>query len=142
MRKQYLRFLVALIGVAGLGVAAKGQDLDRVVVKIPYEFVVGGNILPAGSYRVGRLAGFNEKELVLSNLDDHASTLIIAAVLESKSADKASVSFERVGNQFFLSEIKSADHVFTIPVSRAAILEAAAKSHIGASDLASASGSN
>jgi hypothetical protein len=140
MRKQYLRFLVALIGVAGLGVAAKGQDLDQVVVKIPYEFVVDGKTLPAGSYRVDRLAALNEKELVLSNLDDHASTLIVAAVLESNSGDKASVSFEHVGDQFFLSEIKSADRVFTISVSRSAILEAGAQSHIGTSDLGSAAG--
>jgi hypothetical protein len=39
MRKQGLRFLIALIGVAGLGAATKGQAIDQVVVKIPYEFV-------------------------------------------------------------------------------------------------------
>jgi hypothetical protein len=142
MRKQYLRFLIALIGVAGLGVAAKGQDVDQVLVKIPYEFVVGGKTLPAGTYKVDRLAGLNERELVLSNPDNQTSTLIIPTVMESSSANKASVSFEQVGGQLFLSKITSADHTFTIPVSGSAILEAAAKSHSGTSASGSSAGSN
>ena len=36
-RKQYLRILIALIGVAGLGIAAKSQETDKIVVNIPYE---------------------------------------------------------------------------------------------------------
>jgi hypothetical protein len=142
MRKQYLRILIALITVAGLGVVAKGQDLDQVTVKIPYEFVAGGKTLPAGSYKVERLIGVNERELVLRSLDNHTSTLVVATVLESNSIDKASVSFEHVGDQFFLSEIKSADHVFTIPVSRSAVLEASAKSHSDGSNSESAAGSH
>jgi hypothetical protein len=142
MRKQFLRFLFVLIGVAGSGIAAKAQDVDQVVVKIPYAFVVGDKTLRAGSYRVDRLIGSNDRELVLSNLDNHASTLVVAAVLESNSSDKAGVSFEHVGDQFFLSEIKSAGHVFTIPVSRSAVLEAIAKSHGGTSGSESAAGSN
>ena len=34
MRKQYLRILIALIGVAGLGVAARGQAFDQIVVNM------------------------------------------------------------------------------------------------------------
>jgi hypothetical protein len=39
MKKQYLRILMAVVGLAGLGVTAKAQDLDQVVVTIPFEFV-------------------------------------------------------------------------------------------------------
>ena len=42
-RKQYLRILIALIDVDGLGIAAKGQGTDKIVVNIPYEFVVVEN---------------------------------------------------------------------------------------------------
>jgi hypothetical protein len=84
MRKQFLRFLLVLIGVAGSGIAAKAQDVDQVVVKIRHAFVVGDRTLRVGSYIVGRLIGLNGRELVLSNLDNHASTLVVAAVLEEE----------------------------------------------------------
>ena len=34
MKKLYVRILIALIGVAGLGVAAKGQTVDHQVTNI------------------------------------------------------------------------------------------------------------
>jgi hypothetical protein len=42
-RKQYLRILIALIDVDSLGIAAKVQGTDKIVVNIPYEFVAVEN---------------------------------------------------------------------------------------------------
>jgi len=131
MRKHYLRILLALIGVAGLGMAAKAQEVDHIVVKIPYAFVASGKTLPAGTYTVTRVSDSNTRALVLSNFAERVGVLVIASQLENSFADKSSVSFEQVGGQIFLSQIQTADHLFTIPVSRAEILEAAAKSHSG-----------
>jgi hypothetical protein len=142
MRKQYLRILIALIGAAGLAMATKGQAVDKIVVNIPYEFVVAGKTLPAGTYRVNRVPNSIERVLVLSSFENRASALVLATDVESIFADKAQVSFEQVGSQYFLSKIETADHVFTIPVSRSAIMEAAAKSHRGTSASESAAGSN
>jgi hypothetical protein len=141
MRKQSLRILIALIGVVGSGVAARAQDLDKVVAKIPHEFVVDGKTFPAGSYRVDRVSSLDDGVLVLRNLDNHASVLVLPASVESNSADHVRISFEHVGEEFFLSRIETAGHVFTIPVSRSAIIEASAKSH-STSDSGSAAGSN
>ncbi len=142
MRKQCLRILIALIGVAGLGMAARGQVSDQIEVNIPYEFVVAGKTLPAGTYRVNRLSDTNEETLVLSSLDNRARVMVLSTAVESTQADKPEVSFEQVGGQHFLSKIETADHVFTIPVSRSEILEAAARSHSGASSSGRSDGSN
>jgi hypothetical protein len=142
MRKQFLRILIALIGVAGLGMAARGQVSDQIEVNIPYEFVVAGKTLPAGTYRVNRLGDTNEETLVLSSLDSRARVMVLSTTVESTQADKPEVSFEQVGGQHFLSKIETADHVFTIPVSRSEILEAAARSHSGASSSGRSDGSN
>ncbi len=141
MRKQCLRILIALIGIAGLGVATKGQAVDQVVVKIPYEFVVAGKTLPAGTYRVDRLRNSVARALVLSSFENRASAIIIPTEVESSKADKALVAFEQVGQQLFLSKVETPNNVFAIPVSRSAIMEAAAKSHNGASSSESAAGS-
>ena len=142
MRKQCLRILIALIGVAGLGMAARGQVSDQIQVNIPYEFVVAGKTLPAGTYRVNRLGGTDEETLVLSSLDSRARVMVLSTTVESTQADRPEVSFEQVGGQHFLSKIETVDHVFTIPVSRSEILEAAARSHSGTSASGRAAGSN
>ncbi len=133
MRKYYLRFLIALIGVAGLGVAAKGQAVDQIVVNIPYEFVVAGKTLPPGTYRVNRLSDIHPEVLILSSFESRAGLMVRSTAVKSTRADKPEVSFEQIDGQHFLSKIETADHVFTIPVSRSEILEAAAKSARGTS---------
>jgi hypothetical protein len=143
MRKHYLRILIALIGVAALGMAAKGQAVDQIVVKIPYEFVVAGKTLPAGTYRVNRLSETHQGPLILTSVENGASAMfLLTTQVESSSADNINVSFEQVGGQHFLSKIETADHVFTIPVSRSEILEATARSHSGTSASGSSAGSN
>jgi hypothetical protein len=49
MKKQYLTVLFTLICVLGLGLGARAQEEDTVVAKVPFDFVVGGQVLPAGS---------------------------------------------------------------------------------------------
>jgi hypothetical protein len=124
LRKQYLRILIALIGVAGLGMAAKGQVVDQIVVNMPYEFVVAGKTLPAGTYRVNRISVTNQKALIISSFENRASAIILSTQVESSHADKAEVSFEQVGGQYFLSKVETADHLFTILISHSEILEA------------------
>ena len=142
MRKLYMRILIALIGVAGLGVAAKGQAVDQIVVNVPYEFVVVGKTLPAGSYKVNRVSNSNVGVLVLTNIENRASAIVLATEVKSNDTDKASVSFEQVGEEHFINQIETAEHSFTISVSRSDILEAAARSHSGTSASESPSGSN
>jgi hypothetical protein len=128
MRKQYLRIVVALIGVAGLGITVKAQAVDQVEVNIPYEFTVAGKTLPAGTYTVKRLKDNDPNVLILSSFENRASVIVPSTLVEISSADQAQVSLEQVGGEYFLSKIQTADHLFTIPVSRSAILEAEAKS--------------
>jgi hypothetical protein len=140
MKKQCMRILIALIGVAGLGMAARGQVPDQILVNIPYDFVVAGKTLPAGTYRVNRLSDADHETLILSSFESRARVMVLSTSVESTQADKPEVSFEQVGGQHFLSKIETADHVFTIPVSRSEILEAAARSHSGTSASGSSAG--
>jgi len=140
MRKQCLRILIALIVVAGLGVAARAQAPDQILVNIPYEFVVAGKTLPAGTYRVNPASNTDRETLLLSNFESRATVMVLSSSIESTQASKPEVSFEQVGGQHFLSKIETADHVFTIPVPRSEILEAAGRSHSGTSTTGTSAG--
>ena len=133
MRKQCLRILIALIGVAGLGMATRGQLPDQIEVNINHDFVVAGKTLPAGTYRVNPVSNNDREALVLSSFESRATVMVLSSSIESTQASKPEVSFEQAGGQHFLSKIETADHVFTIPVSRSEILEAEARSHGGTS---------
>jgi hypothetical protein len=142
MKKLCLRIAVALVSFAGLGITVKAQVVDQIVVTIPFQFVVAGKTLPAGTYRVNRVSDDRWAGLIFSSFENHASTLVrpieveSTREVESTSDGKAHVNFETAGNEHFLSKIQTADNVFTIPVSRAAIL-LAEKSHTDTSSRSS-----
>src|SRR5713226_1710945 len=109
MMKNLLRIAVALVGFAGLGITAKAQVPDQIVVTIPFAFVVGGKTLPAGTYRVNRVADDKWEGLIFSSFENRAGVIVHPIEVESAPADKAKVSFETAGDQHFLSKIQTAD---------------------------------
>ena len=133
MRKHCFRILIAFFSVAGSGMAARAQVRDQIVVTIPFEFVVGGKTLPAGTYNVNRVTDSDPRILILHSFENHTSVLVVPSQAENGSTDKVHVSFKRVGGQYFLSKIATADNVFTIPVSRSAAMELAARKSTSAS---------
>ena len=131
MKKLSLRMAVALVGLVGLGITTKAQAVDQIVVTIPFEFVVAGKTLPAGTYRVNRLPGVGDRwaGLVFSSVKNRTGVIVHPIEVQEAPANKAQVSFETAGGEHFLSKIQTAENVFTIPVSRAAILLASGKPH-------------
>ena len=72
MKKLCLRIAVALVSFAGLGITAKAQAADQIVVTIPFEFVVAGKTLPAGTYRVNRVSDDRWAGLILSSFENRS----------------------------------------------------------------------
>lgn len=133
MRKQYAKILLTLICLLGIGVAAEAGGRAEIVMTLPYGFVVSGKTLPAGTYTVTRISDNPSGGVVLSSYENRTAVVVLPSEVESASANKPSVSLERVGDVYFLSKIKTPDYVYTIPVSRSAVMEAAARLHEGTS---------
>ena len=135
MNKFYLRIAVALVGIAALGVTTKAQAVDQLVVTVPFQFVVDGTTLPAGAYRVHRLSDINPSGgLVLSSYENGAIAVVLPIDLESARVNKPELTFETAGDQYVLSQVQTADHVFNIPISKSndtALLANNAKSSYG-----------
>jgi hypothetical protein len=133
MKKQSWRILMALLGLAVLGATPKAaQVVDQIDMTVPFEFVISDKTLPAGTYRVNRVWNDNLEALVITNTENNASATVLPTEVESSAAKKPQVSFETAGGEHFLSKIETANHIFTIPVSRATLLLASGKSHSGA----------
>lgn len=132
MKRNYFRMFVVSLFVASFGIAAKAAEPDQLIVNIPYDFVVSGKTLPAGAYRVSRLSEGNLYELAIRSVETGSTVYTLSSEIESVSSNKTKVTLQGSGEQHFLSKIQTADHIFTIPVSKSALEEAAAQSGRGA----------
>lgn len=132
MRKHLIRIAAAFLALAALGITAKAQVADQAIVKVPYQFVVAGTTLPAGTYRLTRSTGFNDRQLLLSSIGERTAVFVLPIEVDNVRGDnKAHFTFEQAGGEHFLTKIETADHVFVLPVSREAILQAQMKSRQG-----------
>jgi hypothetical protein len=125
--KNYTRIIVAVTLLFGLSVAAKAESETGIVVTLPFQFVVKGKILPAGTYTAKQLSN-DRFVLRLSNRANGTSVFVLPNEVENASAFMPRVSFQRVREHYFLSAIQTADDVYNFPISRSALMEAAAKS--------------
>jgi hypothetical protein len=125
MRSKFASILLTLTCLLGLGAVTRATTRDEIVVTLPFEFVVSGKTLPAGTYTLSRVSDDKLGGLVLSN--NHASVFVYAITVASASSDQPQVSFESVGERRFLSSIRTSHDVYNIPVPRSAIMEATAR---------------
>jgi hypothetical protein len=119
MKKLYLNVVLTLTCLLGLGLGARAQDASRVVVTVPFEFVAGGETLPAGTYTVSRVSPEAKPGLVIRSYDK--SAFLLAMAFDGVSADQAKLGFEHVGDKYFLSKIETPAGIYTIGTPRAMI---------------------
>jgi hypothetical protein len=131
IRKNYFRIVFALIGVAASGMVARGSIVDQLQINVPFEFVVSGKTLPAGNYTVNRSSQLIGGPLVLSSIENRASAFALPVQHENIESNTASLNFEEVGGHYILSQIKTADYLYTFPVPHSADMGSTMHSHKG-----------
>ena len=119
MKTIYTRFLSAFFGLAALGAASQAQEADQLRVKLPHDFVVASKTLPAGTYKILRLSD-NNKAMTITSCENGDSVLLFSTEVTPASEDNPTVTLEHTGNQYFLREIETTEHIFRISVPKGA----------------------
>ena len=119
MRTIYIPFVSAFLGLAALGTATRAQQADQLRVKLPYDFVAAGKTLPAGTYKVLRLSDHN-KAIAMTSCQNGDSVLLLSTEVTPAREDNPTLTLEHTGNQYFLSQIETTQHVFKISVPKGA----------------------
>jgi hypothetical protein len=123
MKNSDLTAVLMLTCLLGIGVSARAQDADAVVVSVPFEFVAGGATLPAGEYRVSRVNPGMNKELAISGYNKGNAFLLPLAFDKVAAANvQPAVGFEHLGGKYFLTGIKTLNGVYTMPASREMVM--------------------
>jgi len=142
MKTIYVRFLSAFFGLAAMAAAIRAQEVDQIIVNIPYAFVAAGKTLPAGSYKVRRISDNNLTELAITSFENRTGVLLLSSEVSPTREDKPTLTFQHVGDQYILSKIETAGHIFTIPVSTKSATQVVAMKTQTTPSASSSSGSN
>lgn len=138
MKQGFASALLIITGLFGLAAGAEAETHREVIVNVPYEFVAGGRTLPAGTYTITRLSDDRRGTLSIASYEQRSGVLVLPNQFEDRTANDTKISLEEVGGKYFLRSIETPDGVYTLPLSRSALLMAKS-AH---TDGASASGSH
>lgn len=117
MQKLGVVVLMTILG-AMAAVAPAYADSDQIAVKIPFDFVVGNNVMKAGEYRIGILPS-GVLELRSYGQKAQFALPVEGSPVASHRTDSY-VVFNRYGNMAFLSKVSlSADGNYDLPRSKA-----------------------
>jgi hypothetical protein len=118
MNRTYVRRLVVSFGAALLAAAAAtAAEPDRLVVSVPFDFVVDGKTMPAGKYDVKRVDDSNLRILSISSLENHATVVTISNSVDNPAKLHPGFTLQETGDQRILTKIQTGEHVFHIAVS-------------------------
>ena len=121
MKKSYFAVVLILMCLLGVGVSARAQDTDAVVVSVPFEFVAGSATLPAGEYRIDRVNPGVNRELAIRGYNK-GNAFLLPLEFADGSANEPTLSFEHVGGKYFLSRIKTLGGVYTLATSKEMVM--------------------
>ena len=105
MKKQISRALLGLAAALALGVAANAQAvMNKVVIRVPFDFVAGGRQMPAGGYTVRRVRTDAETALIIQNVDGRTSAVVLTNTGDARPSAAALV-FRQHGDRYFLAGV-------------------------------------
>ncbi len=117
MKKSHFTVALALSCLLGLGMSARAQEGSTVSVAVPFEFVAGSKAMPAGTYNVSRTFPMANQSLTIRSHGDGVSLLPI--YFDETAGQNTKLTFQQIGEQYFLSKIETPAGVYAIAAPRA-----------------------
>jgi hypothetical protein len=109
---KYFRTILFAAAVLALGTAAQAQQ-TLIRTTVPFNFMIGDKLYPAGDYAVEKTA-VASKVLGVYNLDRQEPILIVPQRCTTGGAisEKPKLVFDRMGGSYFLRQIWMANDSF------------------------------
>jgi hypothetical protein len=106
MKKQAFRIITLLSLFCTVAVtSAYAQSADRISMKIPFSFVAGEKILPAGEYIVRSTFSSRVTLIRTANGRREYTTILTMPVPPENTPFTAKLVFHRYGSQYFLHQV-------------------------------------
>ena len=93
-----------------LAVSAAQAQESRVKANIPFDFVVGDQVMPAGEYQVSPIGGSGQAISILSEDRKSTALVVTSACATSGPSKNTKLVFHALGGRYFLSQIWTAGY--------------------------------
>jgi hypothetical protein len=122
MKKMMTLAALMSFGAAAAVAPANAQKTTVKVVKVPFAFVAGNQLLPAGTYKIETLtkskpAADTVEVMALRGTDVHGYASFVT-MLGAGESESPKMTFKRTGDSAILMEVQSAGRRFVLPKSR------------------------
>jgi hypothetical protein len=102
--------LALAMSAALLMSAAAHTQTTQLKVTVPFEFIAGDTVLPAGDYDVQSVDTWGGKALSIHNMTSNAGTLLLSNSCQlAKTSDSNKLVFYRYGQRYFLAKVWTAN---------------------------------
>jgi hypothetical protein len=91
-----------LLATASLMAHRDASAQSKLQVTVPFEFTVGQNLLPAGTYEINYV---QPQAIELSNQAKHIHVFAVLTSTDDVRQNPDKMIFNKYGNQYFLNEI-------------------------------------
>ena len=113
---KYIFVLLLTLVSAG---SASAESRDATTSNIPFDFVVGNTIFPAGTYSISRAFDDPSGELLIRSKDGTKATFFHPITAEASDfTGDVKLRFRHEGDQYFLMEVFGGLDTYTINSSR------------------------
>lgn len=99
--------MLTVFAMAMTGLSLAQDDTYRVSANIPFEFYVGDQQLPAGTYLFN--ISYETHAVSLRNHDTGRACMVLAVPADGKGSGDPVVEFDVIGNSHMLADLKTAD---------------------------------
>jgi hypothetical protein len=103
--------LAGLVLTAGSALAQN----NRAKAEIPFSFTVGDKVMPAGTYEISSLNSTN-LTICFDNWSQKAHAMVLGQPDQYNPGHASELVFDRIGNQYFIHEIRSANSSLNLDV--------------------------
>ena len=105
------RFIPVLALLLTLAATSYAQSARRTVVLVPFDFVAGGEVLPAGTYRVEPVRRDSYTAWEIQSTTGRAGAVVMTSSLGGRAAGAESrLVFQKYGETYVLAQLRlSAD---------------------------------
>jgi len=116
---KYAKVLALILTLFPILAAAQMRSSQKIAATVPFDFVVGHKVIPAGDCTVQR-AEANGSTLLLRNLEAGTGAFAMPTAIGSKmAAGSYALVFHRYGDRHFLAAVTIADGtMYKLPEGR------------------------
>jgi hypothetical protein len=109
---------LAFLTAALISMGTARAHAQRPEFKVPFDFTVGSQLLPAGTYEVSYANGTQGNVILIRSKDERFHTALTTTYLAYPSTSDGEVVFTKYGNQYFLHAVLCSDVSMNVEIPK------------------------